>query len=123
MRPSLLTNFMNRPYSYVMGAKSNVRRIVIAFVVVALVVVGLVLGLSGSSKPPSASGATITFAEAPGAAPNYIFPYMGCQYFSVSTINQFDELMQRPLYWFGVGGSSAYVPSLSFGKSPTFSHG
>ena len=30
--------------------------------------------ISGASAP---SG-TITFAEGPGANPNYIFPYMGC---------------------------------------------
>jgi len=105
-----------------MSAKSNVRRVVIAVIVVALVAVGLVLGFSKSPKA-KASAATITFAEAPGASPNYIFPYMGCQFFSVSTINQFDELMQRPLYWFGLGGSSAYVPSLSLANKPTFSNG
>ncbi len=105
-----------------MSAKKNIRIAVIGFVVIALVVVGLVLGFGGKGTP-SASADTITFAEAPGAAPNYIFPYMGCQYFSVSTINQFQELMYRPLYWFGVGGSSAYVPSLSLGDSPVFSHG
>jgi len=76
-------------------------------------------GVSGASAP---SG-TITFAEAPGANPNYIFPYMGCSFFSVDNINQFQELMYRPLYWFGLKGSSAYVPSLSTGNGPKFSNG
>jgi peptide/nickel transport system substrate-binding protein len=75
--------------------------------------------ISGASAP---SG-TITFAEGPGANPNYIFPYMGCSFFSVDNINQFQELMYRPLYWFGLKGSSAYVPSLSTGASPKFSNG
>jgi peptide/nickel transport system substrate-binding protein len=75
--------------------------------------------ISGASAP---SG-TITFAEGPGANPNYIFPYMGCSFFSVDNINQFQELMYRPLYWFGLKGSSAYVPSLSLGASPKFSAG
>src|ERR1035437_9676030 len=35
--------------------------------------------ISGAAAP---SG-TISFAEGPGANPNYIFPYMGCKYFSV----------------------------------------
>jgi len=75
--------------------------------------------VSGASAP---SG-TITFAEGPGANPNYIFPYMGCKYFSVDNINQFQELMYRPLYWFGLGGSAAVVPSLSTGNMPTYSNG
>ncbi|HUV57689.1 MAG TPA: ABC transporter substrate-binding protein [Acidimicrobiales bacterium] len=75
--------------------------------------------VSGASAP---SG-TISFAEGAGASPNYIFPYMGCAYFSVSTINQFQELMYRPLYWFGIKNSAAYVPSLSPGNSPKFSNG
>jgi len=75
--------------------------------------------VSGASAP---SG-TITFAEGPGANPNYIFPYMGCAYFSVDNINQFQTEMFRPLYWFGLGGSSAYVPKLSLGNSPKFSNG
>jgi peptide/nickel transport system substrate-binding protein len=75
--------------------------------------------ISGASAP---SG-TITFAEGPGANPNYIFPYMGCSFFSVDNINQFQELMYRPLYWFGLKGSSAYVPSLSTGNAPKFSNG
>ena len=75
--------------------------------------------VSGASTPTG----TITFAEGPGANPNYIFPYMGCQFFSVDNINQFQTMMFRPLYWFGLGGSSAYVPSLSTGNKPVFSNG
>ncbi|HVB70567.1 MAG TPA: ABC transporter substrate-binding protein [Acidimicrobiales bacterium] len=107
-----------------MTAKRNLWFTIVTVVVAAAIVVGVVFALRGSpSKPTTAANATITFAEAPGASPNYIFPYMSCQYFSVSTINQFDELMQRPLYWFGKGGSSAYVPSLSFAQGPVFSNG
>jgi peptide/nickel transport system substrate-binding protein len=75
--------------------------------------------VSGASTP---SG-TITYAEGPGANPNYIFPYMGCSFFSVDNINQFQNMMYRPLYWFGLGASSAYVPSLSPGNTPKYSHG
>jgi peptide/nickel transport system substrate-binding protein len=96
-------------------------------VIVALVVIAFnVIGGKKSSTPSNNNGApsgTITFAEAPGAAPNYIFPYMGCKYFSVANINQFQELMFRPLYWFGVAASSAYVPKLSLGSAPAFTNG
>jgi peptide/nickel transport system substrate-binding protein len=66
---------------------------------------------------------TITFAEAPGANPNFIFPFMGCAYASVNNINQFQMLMYRPLYWFGLGASAKYVPSLSPANAPVFTHG
>ncbi len=75
--------------------------------------------VSGASTPTG----TITFAEGPGANPNYIFPYMTCQYFSVDNINQFQEMMYRPLYWFGLGGSVAVIPSLSTAKMPVMGHG
>jgi peptide/nickel transport system substrate-binding protein len=76
-----------------------------------------------TSAAPKKTGGTITFAEGPGAAPNYIFPYMSCSYFSVANINQFEELMYRPLYWFGLGASSAVQYPLSTADKPVFSNG
>ena len=75
--------------------------------------------ISGAAAP---SG-TITFAEGPGANPNYIFPYVGCQFFSVDNLNQFQELMFRPVYWFGLAGSSAVQYKLSTANAPVFSNG
>jgi len=94
----------------------------VAVVVVAGVVVGITLGTSSNSST-STTGSTITYAEGAGANPNYIFPYMGGEYFSVDNTNQFQELMYRPLYWFGLGSSVAVVPSLSVAKMPVFSDG
>ncbi len=71
----------------------------------------------------AASGGTITYAEAPGAAPDWIFPYTGYLHFSASNINQFQELMYRPLYFFGLGATSAVVPSLSIAYPPVMSDG
>jgi peptide/nickel transport system substrate-binding protein len=100
---------------------------VTVIVVVAAIAIGLVASSSNSATPSSttssSSANTITFAEAPGAAPNYIFPYLGCQYFSVATLSQFQELTYRPLYWFGTPGSSAVDFKLSPGKAPVFSNG
>ena len=93
-------------------------------VTVGLSACALSLGLiaptvSGAS---SASG-TLTFAEGAGANPNWIFPYESCQYCSVDNINQFQDEMFRPLYWFGLGGSVTLVPSLSLAKVPVYSNG
>jgi ABC-type transporter Mla subunit MlaD len=56
--------------------------VVAVVVVVALVIVGFVVsGNSSPSTSPNSSGTssdTLTFAEGPGAYPNYIFPYMSC---------------------------------------------
>jgi peptide/nickel transport system substrate-binding protein len=99
----------------------------IAVVVAALVIALVAVSGSNSTGPaPSASSSTsgtITFAELPQAPPNYIFPYMGFSYFSVTNISQFQQLMFRPLYWFGLGGSSAVVPSLSLAQMPKFTNG
>ena len=92
----------------------------------ALVVVVALVTSVPSSKPspnsPASSPKIITFAEGPGAAPNYIFPYMSAQYFSVSNINQFQQLMYRPLYWFGLGNSIAVQPQLSLASQPVFTN-
>jgi peptide/nickel transport system substrate-binding protein len=92
--------------------------------------VGLTVALAGglaacgssSSSGPAVPGA-VTVAEAPSTPPNYIFPFMGLQFFSVSNINQFQFLMYRPLYWFGTSSSAALVPSLSLAQNPEYSNG
>jgi peptide/nickel transport system substrate-binding protein len=80
-----------------------------------------------SSSSPSAvgttpiSGGTAVFAEAPASTPNYIFPYTSSTY--CSDINSFDfqYLMYRPLYWFGVGAQPVVNNSLSVADAPVFS--
>jgi peptide/nickel transport system substrate-binding protein len=79
--------------------------------------------ISGASSVVSTNANTITFAEAPGTAPNYIFPYLGCAYFSVATLSQFQEMTYRPVYWFGTPGSSAVDYKISPANAPTFSNG
>jgi peptide/nickel transport system substrate-binding protein len=91
----------------------------------AVLAVGVVLAACGSSTNSSGGthkGGSIYFAEAPGANPNYIFPYMGCKYFSVATINQFQFEMYRPVYWFGLGGSTAVQFPLSLANAPVFAN-
>jgi peptide/nickel transport system substrate-binding protein len=78
---------------------------------------------SGASSTTSTNSNTITFAELPGAAPNYIFPYLGCANFSVATLSQFQEMTYRPVYWFGTPGSAAVDYNISPAKAPVFSNG
>src|SRR5580658_3281512 len=88
---------------------------------VATVAVASVALLSPATSV-AATPSTITFAEAPGANPNYIFPFAGCAYSSVNNVNQFQMLMFRPLYWFGLGASANIVPKLSLAKPPIFTN-
>ena len=53
-------------------------------------------GSAAAGKP--VSGGTATFAEAPGATPNYIFPMLTAAYYSVTNIEQFQRLSFRSLY-------------------------
>jgi peptide/nickel transport system substrate-binding protein len=85
--------------------------------------VGATVFTLASSSGGATSGGTVTYAEAPGAAPNWIFPYTGYLDFSASNLNNFQQLMYRPLYFFGLRDTSAYVPSLSLANTPVVSGG
>jgi peptide/nickel transport system substrate-binding protein len=73
---------------------------------------------SGLTEPTSPAGTrmtggTVTFAEAPGSAPNYIFPGVSAQYCSIANVTNFNVLMYRPLYWYG----NNYSPTVDYGYS------
>ncbi len=78
-----------------------------------------------ASARPHSSGpsGTATYAEQPGATPNYIFPMLTGAYYSVANIEQFERLSFRSLYWIGNDGKPVLNPSLSLAETPTFSHG
>ncbi len=81
----------------------------------------LALALVSTPSLATASSSTITFAESPGASPTFISPFAPCADDAVTNINQFQYLMYRPLYWFGLGGSPAVVPRLSLANPPILS--
>ena len=77
-------------------------------------------GSSSTATGPKVTKTTATFAELPGAQPNYILPLASLQYFSVSNLSQFQFLMYRPLYWFGQNGTVALNDSLSLADPPVY---
>ena len=84
----------------------------------------IVLAACGSTTTatgPSVTKTTATFAEGPGAQPNYIFPLASLAYFSVANLSQFQFLMYRPLYWFGTNGQVQLNSSLSLADPPVYS--
>jgi peptide/nickel transport system substrate-binding protein len=89
---------------------------------------GSVSSISGAfGLVPPASGTphtgTITWAEAPGAAPTWIFPVTPGADLSIQTLASFQFEMWRPLYWFGNGVSPTEVPSMSLAYAPVYSNG
>ena len=81
---------------------------------------GLVAPVTSGAATPSG---TITYAEGATASPNYIFPYYSSSWCSVANTSQFQALMFRPLYWFGLGGSALIQPKLSTAYMPVYSNG
>jgi len=93
-------------------------------------IAAVLLAACSSSSSPSASntsgtkiqGGTVTWGEPPSAVPNYIFPFMSLAFFSVTNLSQFQQLMYRPLYWFGNNGTASIQPSLSLAQNPVYSN-
>jgi peptide/nickel transport system substrate-binding protein len=108
-----------------LGARRT--RSLCALAVTAIVVVALA-GCGGGSSSTSGggtkqAGGSATWAEAPQATPNYIFPFASFSYFSVANLTQFQELMYRPLYWFGKGATPNLNPQLSLAQNPVYTNG
>ncbi len=105
------------------GAKiKNSTRVglVLAIMASGAIAAGCSSGSSGTAAP-TANQTNVTWAEPPQAPPNYIFPFMSLAFFSTSNLGEFQQLMVRPLYWFGQGSAPTLNPSLSLAKPPTYS--
>jgi peptide/nickel transport system substrate-binding protein len=97
------------------------RKMVSTGAVAGMLTVGLVAALPATPSAAS-TPTTATYAEQPQTAPDYIFPFMSLAFFSVANINQFQELMYRPLYWFGNGSTPNLNPSLSLADNPVYTN-
>lgn len=80
----------------------------------------------GLTEPTAPSGtrvakATVTFAEAPGSPPNYIFPDVPPQFCSIANVTNFNTLMYRPLYWYGNNYTPTVDDDYSVGNPPVWS--
>ncbi|MGH3097856.1 MAG: ABC transporter substrate-binding protein [Streptosporangiales bacterium] len=80
-------------------------------------------GQGGATGKP-VKGGTVSIAEQPGAIPNFIFPMPGLANFSVYNISDLQQLMYRPLYWFGGHNDQPTVDyGLSAAKAPQYKAG
>jgi len=78
---------------------------------------------STSHVKTATSGAIVTYAEAAGGNPNYIFPLEPGSRFSISNYSQFTTIMYPPIYRFGVDGKPILNSGTSLANAPVFSNG
>jgi peptide/nickel transport system substrate-binding protein len=82
---------------------------------------------SGASAASGASGRTLVhggtayFAEQPLSPPDYIFPLISDEYYSVANTAEFQTLLYRPLYWYGDAGKPGVDYRLSLADAPVYS--
>ena len=85
------------------------------------------LGGGFGTVPPPATGTqhagTVTWAESPGTAPNWILPIITSAAFTVYDTNQFSYLLYRPLYWMSNGVQPTETPAMSLADPPKWSNG
>jgi peptide/nickel transport system substrate-binding protein len=109
-----------------MGSNGTIRKLG-SLALASGLLVGLIVFATSASTASAATrvkGGTVTFAEPPGASPNYIFPFDPTQNASIDNTNQFQYLMWRPLNWFGNNETAITSdPSLNLYKSVTYSNG
>ena len=107
-----------------MGWSGISRRLAaVAFATGTLAAVLISATTSVSGAVTKAQGGTVNFAEPLGAQPNYIFPFDPVTSASVANANQFQELMWRPLNWFGTGETAMKIDnSLTLYNSVTYSN-
>jgi peptide/nickel transport system substrate-binding protein len=109
------------------------RRAAVRVLPVLTMLIGLLAACGGGkagSKSSTASsvgkavhGGTATFAETPGAAPDYIFPIYPAVDSTVYNIRQFFNLLYRPLVWEGTGENTRIDRTKSLFSSIVYSQG
>src|SRR6202050_5812042 len=88
-----------------MAKGTAMRQARLAWVAVAIALVLAGAGCSSTSSTPSSSnvvkGGTASYGFVSGSQPNWIFPYDSPAYSSVSHLDDLQQPIYRPLYWFG----------------------
>jgi peptide/nickel transport system substrate-binding protein len=94
----------------------------------------LALGVAAAALLAASSGSavsanttnyhgTVTYALQPNQHPTYIFPFLSGTEASYVNAFEFENLLWRPLYWFGNNGEFSINYKLSIGEAPVYSNG
>ena len=84
---------------------------------------GKALKTSATSAQKALKGGTITFAESPSDAPDYIFPLYDLANYDLSNTSAPQPLLYMPLYFFGTGSQPTLNPTMSLANPPVYSDG
>jgi len=101
----------------------GLRRIELALLVAAIGCVVLVVAGGTGAAVRGAAKTTAVFAELPGEPTFYIFPLTPMTNYNGQNDGQFQDLMYRPLYWFGAGAKPVLNEPISLAYPPTYTHG
>jgi peptide/nickel transport system substrate-binding protein len=78
----------------------------------------------GHAKTTAVHGGTVSYGFVSGSQPNWIFPYDAPAYSSVSNLDDLQQMMYRPLYWFGgQNGQPTADYGLSVASPPSYTDG
>ncbi|GII66607.1 hypothetical protein Skr01_66920 [Sphaerisporangium krabiense] len=77
-------------------------------------------GAGGAGKAPGAKAGVVKYALPPGSPPNWIWPFPDPAHLTPVNL-PFQELMFRPLYWFGKDGKTVINPDKSVAELPQYS--
>jgi peptide/nickel transport system substrate-binding protein len=95
-------------------------RLVLGVVATAVLISSVAPAVHASSSPYHG---TVTFAQAATQTPRYIFPFTSGAEANDTELFQFQNLLWRPLYWFGNDGEFSVNYKLSLGDPPVYSNG
>jgi peptide/nickel transport system substrate-binding protein len=79
-------------------------------------------GTSAAIGNTPVDGGTASWAMQPATWPNFIFPFTPPNDFSITNTDYFQDLMYRPLYWFGTGRQPTLNTAMSLALPPVY-HG
>jgi peptide/nickel transport system substrate-binding protein len=87
------------------------------------VAVGAAMVSASSGASAVRPHATMTYTRALVATKQReIWPYVDGTRFTVTNVSLTQQPMYRPLYWFGLGSSTTFQPTLSLATAPVFSN-
>jgi len=100
------------------------RRLAAALAVAALAAAGCSSATSAGHASAPVRGGTVTYGFVSGSQPNWIFPYDAPAYSSVSNLDDLQQMLYRPLYWFGgQNGQPTVDYGLSAANPPAYRDG
>ncbi len=105
------------------------RLVRLAWAAMAIALAAAGAGCSSSSSTPAGSnnvvkGGTASYGFVSGSQPNWIFPYDSPAYSSVANLDDLQQPLYRPLYWFGgQNGQPTADYGLSVASAPVYTDG